>query len=211
MDSAVMWPLLSSVGFWLVASLLVGLLANRLPSAWLQPRHPGRNDGRRSTAARLGPPGIRVWKRWIPDAGGVLPGGVSKASLVRRDAGDLRRLELETRRAEFVHWVLLPGGCLTVFWLPTAGVLMNLAFALVLNLPCLLLQRHNRARLQHCLAWLEPAQDQVSQPRRRQATPEPRPVQDHPHGEPPPTSDVHPPAQRHRGLAQSRPGDATPS
>ena len=198
---------------WLLWSVLVGYLGHRLPASaldhdswWSRPRPWG--EPLASYGKRLA---IRRWKAWLPDAGALFPGGVVKGDLVGRDRSRLQRLVVETRRAEFVHWVLLPGGCLTVFWLPTAGVLMNLAFALVLNLPCLLLQRHNRARLQHCLAWLEPAQDQVSQPRRRQATPEPRPVQDHPHGEPPPTSDVHPPAQRHRGLAQSRPGDATPS
>ena len=62
---------------------------------------------------RPGPSGIQIWKRWIPDAGGALPGGVKKASLVRRDRQSLRRLVLETRRAELVNWLLLPGAVLT--------------------------------------------------------------------------------------------------
>lgn len=155
-------PLLSSVAFWLLASLLVGLLANRLPAAWLERAPAGvvceddpfRTDqipGRPAPRA-AGPVGIRVWKRWIPDAGGVLPGGIPKASLVRRDRAALQRLVLETRRAELVHWALLPGGLLTALWLPPAGVLVNVLFALAFNLPCLLLQRYNRARLQRCLA-----------------------------------------------------------
>ncbi|MFU8885088.1 MAG: hypothetical protein ACNA8O_06480 [Cyanobacteriota bacterium] len=138
---------LSSVGFWLLASLLVGMLANLVPQRWLLP-------ARRPPAV---PPvrfglGIRLWKRWIPDAGGVLPGGVRKASLVRRDPLALRRLVAETRRAELVHGVLWPAGLLTALWLPPAGVLVNLVFATLFNLPCLLLQRHNRLRLQRCLA-----------------------------------------------------------
>jgi glycosyl-4,4'-diaponeurosporenoate acyltransferase len=95
---------------------------------------------------------MRVWKQWIPDAGGTLPGGVRKASLVRRDPQSLRRLVLETRRAELVHWLLLSGGLLTALWLPPLGVALNVLFALAFNLPCLLLQRHNRGRLQRCLA-----------------------------------------------------------
>ncbi len=142
--------LLSSMAFWLSASLLVGLLANRLPSTWLE-----RAGDSCASPRPPGPPGIRVWKRWIPDAGGALPGGVRKASLVRRDPQSLRRLVLETRRAELVHWLLLPGGLLTALWLPPAGVLVNALFALAFNLPCLLLQRHNRARLQHCLRHWE--------------------------------------------------------
>jgi glycosyl-4,4'-diaponeurosporenoate acyltransferase len=143
-----MWlPLLSSVAFWLLSSLLVGLLANGLPQGWLQ------GAGTESVQP-WPPPGIRLWKRWIPDAGGALPGGVPKASLVRRDPRSLRRLVLETRRAELVHWLLLPVGLLTALWLPPAGVVVNLAFALVFNVPCLLLQRYNRARLRRCLSRL---------------------------------------------------------
>jgi glycosyl-4,4'-diaponeurosporenoate acyltransferase len=157
------WPLLSSAGFWLLASLVVGLLANQLPNVWLLRGEPAAGSqvaeapraGAGLTRTRNpGPPAIRVWKRWIPDAGGALPGGVRKAALVRRDVEALRRLLIETRRAELVHWVLWPAGLLTALWLPPAGVLVNLVFATAFNLPCLLLQRYNRARLRDCLTRL---------------------------------------------------------
>jgi glycosyl-4,4'-diaponeurosporenoate acyltransferase len=147
-------PVLSSAAFWLGAALLVGLLANQLPPQWLgwgEPRPRAAVQPRRR-APSAGPPGIRIWKHWIPDAGGTLPGGVRKATLVRRDPEALRRLVLETRRAELVHWALWPAGLLTALWLPPAGVLVNLVFATLFNLPCVLLQRFNRARLRRCLA-----------------------------------------------------------
>ncbi|MFN6132929.1 MAG: hypothetical protein ACK46L_08520 [Synechococcaceae cyanobacterium] len=153
-------PLLRSMAYWLVASLLVGSLANQLPPRWLQdPGLPVPLSGHRRplsppAARAMGPVGIRTWKRWIPDAGNALPGGVRKATLVRRDRAALQRLELETRRAELVHWLLLPAGLVTALWLPPTGVLVNLLFALAFNLPCLLLQRFNRARLHRCLARL---------------------------------------------------------
>jgi glycosyl-4,4'-diaponeurosporenoate acyltransferase len=153
MDRSELFPLLSSLSFWLLASLLVGLLANRLPGEWLLGRRPPSPSSAPPRRPR-GPAGIRVWKRWIPDAGGALPGGVAKASLVRREPEALQRLVIETRRAELVHWALLPGGCVTALWLPPAGVLLNVIFALAFNLPCLLLQRYNRARLQRCLACM---------------------------------------------------------
>jgi glycosyl-4,4'-diaponeurosporenoate acyltransferase len=155
---------LSSAAFWLLASLLVGGLANRLPQRWLQgspapaqisvPAPPVA-----PALAPLPPPGpglgIRRWKRWIPDAGGALPGGVAKASLVRRDRRALERLVVETRRAELVHALLWPAGLLTALWLPPEAVLVNLGFATLFNLPCLLLQRHNRRRLRRCLARID--------------------------------------------------------
>jgi glycosyl-4,4'-diaponeurosporenoate acyltransferase len=154
------WMALSSLLFWLLTSLLIGLLANRLPGQWLQPRGsrltPEPNGKRpRRRAAR---PGIRAWKRWIPDAGPALPGGIAKASLVRRDPAALQRLLLETRRAALVHAVLWAAGLATVLWLPPAGVAVNLLFATAFNLPCLLLQGDNHRRLQGCLARLQGSQ-----------------------------------------------------
>ncbi|MDI9405976.1 MAG: hypothetical protein QM522_04640 [Chitinophagaceae bacterium] len=132
---------LGSAALWLLASLLVGTAANRLPERWLQGR------AQASGAPSWPRLGIRVWKRWIPDAGPALTGGVAKASLVRRDPAALQRLAVETRRAELVHWVLWPVWLLTLPWLPPAGVLANLLFACLFNLPCVLVQRHNRGRI----------------------------------------------------------------
>jgi glycosyl-4,4'-diaponeurosporenoate acyltransferase len=146
--------LLGCAVLWLGWSLLVGSIANHLPDRLLE----GSGSGSSSTPDARTPRqalrrmdqrlGVRHWKPWIPDAGNALPGGVSKASLVRREPLALRRLLLETRRAELVHWALWPAWLLTALWLPPAGVLINLVFATLFNLPCLLLQRYNRLRLE---------------------------------------------------------------
>ena len=145
--SAAWWAVISSAGFWLLLSLVVGALANRLPNRWL--------DAAPESAPVRPPapvPGMRRWKRWIPDAGAALPGGVAKASLVSRDPRSLQRLVIETRRAELVHWVLWGAGLLPTLWLTLPAVVGNLLFATGFNLPCLLLQRYNRRRLLHCIA-----------------------------------------------------------
>jgi glycosyl-4,4'-diaponeurosporenoate acyltransferase len=153
--------ILSSAGFWLLISLLVGAVANHLPGRWLDVV-PALSPLATQVAA---PPCIRRWKRWIPDAGGALPGGVAKASLVSRDPNSLQRLVIETRRAELVHWILWAAGLLTPLWLPTPAVTGNLLFATGFNLPCLLLQRYNRRRLLRLLAVLSPsAIQQTNQP-----------------------------------------------
>jgi glycosyl-4,4'-diaponeurosporenoate acyltransferase len=154
MASQDLLPLISSAAFWVGSALLVGLLANQVPPRWLSSGALGPTPASAQglDRAAAGAPGIRIWKRWIPDAGGALPGGVPKASLVRRDAAALRRLVVETHRAELVHWLLWPAGLLTALWLPPAGVLVNVVFATLFNLPCVLLQRFNRGRLRRCLA-----------------------------------------------------------
>ena len=146
-------PLLATAGLWLGWSVLIGALAHRLP-VWMLQEPPRRPNGARRTAAlrlyeqRLA---IRRWKALLPDAGDALPGGVRKASLARRDPAALGRLRQETRRAEWVHWALWPAWIVTALWLPPVGVLINLLFATLFNLPCLLLQRYNRLRLDRTL------------------------------------------------------------
>ncbi|MEX0588867.1 MAG: hypothetical protein WD136_06390 [Cyanobium sp.] len=142
----------SAVG-WLVWSLLVGVLANRLPANWLGRDHwlLGRRPWGESPQNYERRLAIRRWKPWLPDAGNALPSGIAKASLVGRDRRNLERLVLETKRAELVHLALWLFWIATPLWLPPAGVLINLIFATLFNLPCLWVQRYNRLRLQRLL------------------------------------------------------------
>jgi glycosyl-4,4'-diaponeurosporenoate acyltransferase len=50
-----------------------------------------------------------------------------------------------------VHLALWPFWLLTALWLPPQGVLVNLVFATLFNLPCLWVQRYNRLRLRKIL------------------------------------------------------------
>lgn len=144
---------LACAGGWLLWSLLIGWLAQRLPrqalaeDTWLTAGRPWP-ESRLTYQRRLG---IQHWKSLLPDAGDAFPGGVRKNSLVRRDPAALQRLVEETRRAELVHLALWPFWIVTALWLPPAGVLINLVFATLFNLPCLWLQRYNRLRLQPLL------------------------------------------------------------
>jgi glycosyl-4,4'-diaponeurosporenoate acyltransferase len=142
---------------WLGWALLIGWLANRLPRSaldhdtWLT----GARPWPQSEAGYEQRLGILRWKSLLPDAGDALPGGVRKDSLVSRDPAALQRLVEETRRAELVHLAIWPFWLCTALWLPPVGVLINLIFATLFNLPCLLLQRYNRLRLARTLLRLQ--------------------------------------------------------
>jgi glycosyl-4,4'-diaponeurosporenoate acyltransferase len=138
---------------WMLWSVLIGGLAHRLPQAVLEgdsclTRPRPWPESTQAYERRLG---IQRWKSLLPDAGDALPGGVRKNSLVSRDPATLQRLVEETRRAELVHLALWPFWIVTALWLPPAGVLINLIFATLFNLPCLWLQRYNRLRLKPLL------------------------------------------------------------
>jgi glycosyl-4,4'-diaponeurosporenoate acyltransferase len=193
----------SSAGLWIGGSLLVGALANRLPLVWLMaiPSPPLHGGGRWRLQAYERHGCIRRWKPWIPDAGAALPGGIRKGSLARRDAQALQRLLAETRRAEWVHWALWPLWSLTLLWLPPVGVVLNLLFATLFNLPCVLLQRYNRLRLQRALGRLKAPPNPPAAPART-------PARDPHCAGPPPADAGPPPARSHRVARQRKPGAA---
>jgi glycosyl-4,4'-diaponeurosporenoate acyltransferase len=126
----------------------VGYGAHRLPrvvvarDSWLTRPRGWERDGR--WYERIG---VRRWKRLLPDAGTVFPGGVSKRRLVSADVDALRRLAEETRRAELVHWAVPALAPVFALWNPAPLTLAMIVYAVVANAPCLIVQRYNRARL----------------------------------------------------------------
>jgi len=115
----------------------------RLPERWFDGPLPARLPPRRDTPAFL-----KAWKRWLPDGASWFAGGFHKRSLTSRDADYLRRFITETRRGEACHWLAMMLCAIPFVWNPWWGCLIIGIYALVANLPCILLQRVNRARLQ---------------------------------------------------------------
>lgn len=95
--------------------------------------------------------GIKPWKDKLPDAASWFRGGFAKASLNSRSPDTLARFARETWRGEVVHWLALLALPIFCIWNPWWAVGVNAAFAAVANLPCILVQRYNRARLEHIL------------------------------------------------------------
>jgi glycosyl-4,4'-diaponeurosporenoate acyltransferase len=95
---------------------------------------------------------VRRWKKWLPEAGDLFAGGFSKKQLAARDPDYLLRFVAETRRAEYVHWVVPALGPVFFLWNPWWLALVFVTYLVVANAPCLVIQRYNRARLQRVLA-----------------------------------------------------------
>jgi len=88
---------------------------------------------------------IQRWKRMLPDGGPWVGGSFRKMRFERRDAEYLRQFALETRRGEVAHWLML--GCFPIFflWNPTEAWIVLALYAVAANLPCIVVQRYNRA------------------------------------------------------------------
>jgi glycosyl-4,4'-diaponeurosporenoate acyltransferase len=132
---------------WAVWSAIAGLAATRVPDGWLERDSwltAGRAvEGGGRSYERLG---IRRWKDAVPEAGRWF-GGLSKRHLAGTGVDDLRRFAAETRRAEYVHWVILAVAPVMVLWNPPTLAAVMLAYGAAANLPCIAIQRYNRARI----------------------------------------------------------------
>ncbi len=94
---------------------------------------------------------IKLWKDKLPDASRMFRDGFAKAKLQTATPEYLERFLRETWRGELVHWLALLTLPLFAIWNPWWGVLVNAAVAVAINIPCILAQRYNRARLERLL------------------------------------------------------------
>ena len=75
----------------------------------------------------------------------------ANADFRSRGVAELDRFARETRRGELVHWCAIGALPLFSLWNTPGGMLVNASYALVANLPCIIAQRYNRARIARLL------------------------------------------------------------
>lgn len=124
---------------WTVIGVSVGYAMHRVPLHRLD------HDTWLTRPRRCERIGIRRWKDRTPELGGLFAGGVSKRSSGGRTR--LQRYAAETRRAEYTHWIVMAAGPFFALWNPWFLTIAMVTYAVVANLPCLLIQRYNRARI----------------------------------------------------------------
>lgn len=140
------WTVALDVAVWAVVGVVVGYAMHRVPlrhldhDTWLTRIRPFEDHGHLYERVA-----IRRWKDRTPELGELFAGGVSKRSSGGRSR--LERFAAETRRAELTHWLVMAAAPLFFLWNPWwLGVVM-VVYAVVANLPCLVIQRYNRARI----------------------------------------------------------------
>jgi glycosyl-4,4'-diaponeurosporenoate acyltransferase len=88
---------------------------------------------------------IRGWKTMLPDGAGWVGGTFPRKKLQSRDAVYLSRFVAETRRGELAHWIMM--ACCPIFFIWNSGWVwaVMVFYAVAANLPCIVVQRYNRA------------------------------------------------------------------
>lgn len=90
---------------------------------------------------------IRKWKKHLPDGAKIFKAGFEKGELKTKDPKYIEAFIKETCRAELVHWLQILPFWIFGLWAPSFVIWIMLAYALALNLPCIIAQRYNRPRL----------------------------------------------------------------
>ncbi len=95
---------------------------------------------------------VKRWKDLLPDGANWFSGGFAKANLASRDTEYLKRFNRETWRGELCHWIAIGFTPLFFLWNPWWADLVMIGYALTANVPCILVQRYNRARINRLLS-----------------------------------------------------------
>ncbi|MFZ4584039.1 MAG: glycosyl-4,4'-diaponeurosporenoate acyltransferase [Acidimicrobiia bacterium] len=144
---------------WGVWSTLAGYIGHRVPARWLD--HDSwvfrLRGSERDGSFYVRHTAIKKWKRFLPEAGDVFNDGFHKRHLRSRDRNYMERFVIETRRAEFTHYLVMAVAPFFFLWNPWWLGLVMVAYAVLANVPCVAAQRYNRARFLRVLAQLPPS------------------------------------------------------
>lgn len=129
---------------WPIIQLSIARISLRMPERYFDSRRRPSDFQMREVTFYRRILRIRRWKHLLPDGASWISGTFSKSRIASHDPDYLQRFALEARRGEIAHWCML--FCFPTFYLwnpPWASIVMTI-YAVVANLPCIIVQRYNR-------------------------------------------------------------------
>ena len=98
---------------------------------------------------------VSRWKHLLPDGGMIWKKrGFRKKKLASFSQENLNRFLVESARGELTHWLAILPFWIFGFFAPLQVIWYMLAYALLLNLPCIIAQRYNRPRVHRLLSHI---------------------------------------------------------
>lgn len=143
------WIILIDVLAWTFFHLVISAVCLKLPLTWfLKDRFWFRTFSFEQYGAlwqRLFR--VKSWKGLILDGTIFLKKGYSKKGLQGTKSRDLIVFAAETKRAELTHWLSILPAPLFFIWNPVWAGWGMILYAVVFNLPIIVVQRYNRGRI----------------------------------------------------------------
>jgi glycosyl-4,4'-diaponeurosporenoate acyltransferase len=97
---------------------------------------------------------LKKWKKRLPDGAALFKKGFKKKHLKELDSVYLDDFIRETCRAEFTHWIMFLFSSVFFIWNPWWVGIVMIVYAILVNLPCIIIQRYNRIRLKRVYSKL---------------------------------------------------------
>ncbi|WP_336785690.1 glycosyl-4,4'-diaponeurosporenoate acyltransferase [Paenibacillus sp. MMO-177] len=91
---------------------------------------------------------VKRWKGRLIDGTAILKKGYGKKKLHGTHISDLNEFAAETKRAELTHWLSMAPAPLFFLWNPIWVGWFMILYAVVFNLPFIIVQRYNRGRIE---------------------------------------------------------------
>ena len=149
-----LWTLALCFAIWPILQVSTALFCLFLPDRFYRPGsflfrlHRWENGGR--IYERLFH--VRRWKHLLPDgASAWKKRGYQKKHIKNFSPVNLRRFWIESARGELTHWLAILPFWIFGFFVPPAVVALMLLYALAVNMPCIIVQRYNRPRIERIL------------------------------------------------------------
>ena len=156
LDLATLPTILLDIAVWLIIHIGVSYLIIHVPLGsfdagfWLYKERKWERDGK--IYARIFR--LKKWKKRLPDGAALFRKGFRKKHLKEVDDVYLGDFIRETCRAEFAHWVMFFVSPVFFIWNPWHVGIVMIVYALLANLPCIIIQRYNRIRLRRVYSRL---------------------------------------------------------
>ncbi|MBB4825480.1 glycosyl-4,4'-diaponeurosporenoate acyltransferase [Sporosarcina luteola] len=152
-DLPIIWLFFINALAWLFIQIGISAVSNMIPISWFE-KHPRLFKSFRwekegsfwQQATR-----VKAWKQYVPDGTLFIKSGYNKKHLHGWDTDSLSDFLLESRRAEFTHWISIPLALLFFLWNPMWAGYINLAYAILFHIPLIILQRYNRPRIERII------------------------------------------------------------
>ncbi|WP_165980695.1 glycosyl-4,4'-diaponeurosporenoate acyltransferase [Macrococcus carouselicus] len=95
---------------------------------------------------------VKSWKAHLPDSSIIFSASYNHREIGNTATKTLQSFNGETNRAELTHWLSLLLFPLFYLWNPKWAARINVLYALLSNLPFIIIQRYNRPKVQRLLA-----------------------------------------------------------
>lgn len=137
---------------WLFFHLTISLGLIKLPDRFFASDHPFNELFKERTFEKNGrfwkdKVKVHKWKDKLPDGASLFHAGYKKKELQNNDVDTIGIFIKETKRAELTHWLLMLPAPFFFLWNPVWTGWAMIAYALLVNIPFIIIQRYNRIRL----------------------------------------------------------------